>query len=243
MCRSWRRTKECPRLLDKRHCSFEHPADWTPERKPCFMFREQGRCTRGASCQFSSKTASWTRLRASARQPFQADFSRCSAPPLDPTSPLGSTQQQLSNEAPHGCVRALEGPFWHVTCTVSGPPLCTRRVHHRRVSIPSAPLHRVPRPRHAPADHRSGAPPLRNSAHSAARRGAPRPPHCPRAASVPPPRLVSARRGSSLRVPHPRYHPDTRSHRRRAPHIGQRHDGPGSGAQSGAVGAGGAAGR
>jgi hypothetical protein len=52
MCRSWRRTKSCPRKDQHRSCSFEHPAAYEVQRQVCFDFRDQGACRRGAACNF-----------------------------------------------------------------------------------------------------------------------------------------------------------------------------------------------
>lgn len=52
MCRSWRRTKECPRLAGGRPCDFAHPATHDPAVKHCFTFMNSGSCPFGADCRF-----------------------------------------------------------------------------------------------------------------------------------------------------------------------------------------------
>ena len=51
MCKSWRRSKTCPRR-DKGHtCLFKHPDEHNPEQH-CFDFAQHGHCSRGTLCRY-----------------------------------------------------------------------------------------------------------------------------------------------------------------------------------------------
>ena len=47
MCKSWRRTHECPRLKRGDRCYYKHPPEYVVPRNVCFNFRDHGKCSRG----------------------------------------------------------------------------------------------------------------------------------------------------------------------------------------------------
>ena len=51
MCRSWRRTKTCPRRAKGLPCPYSHPEDHT-NVKFCFDFAQYGHCSRGTLCKY-----------------------------------------------------------------------------------------------------------------------------------------------------------------------------------------------
>jgi hypothetical protein len=52
MCKSWRRTKTCPRLDKGKPCGYTHPADLTLTTKQCNAFRDTGFCAQGELCRY-----------------------------------------------------------------------------------------------------------------------------------------------------------------------------------------------
>ena len=57
VCRSWSRSKVCPRLDRGDRCGFQHPAGLIIVDKPkqaCFDWRATGQCRRGGACKFVS---------------------------------------------------------------------------------------------------------------------------------------------------------------------------------------------
>lgn len=96
MCRSWRRTKTCPRKDQHRSCSFEHPAAHEPQRQVCFDFRDHGACRRGAHCNFQHAAppapapARNQQQQADAPASMELDGAAAAAPAASAAAPAAS---------------------------------------------------------------------------------------------------------------------------------------------------------
>lgn len=94
MCLSWRRVKVCPRKEQGRPCSFEHPEEHVPARKPCFQFEQKGVCNR-AHCKFSHDQQP--------QQQQQPPTPAATAPAeVRQQAPLGSESASAMQEPPTG---------------------------------------------------------------------------------------------------------------------------------------------
>jgi hypothetical protein len=99
MCKSWRRTKTCPRLDKGKPCGYTHPADRTLTTKQCNAFRDTGFCAQGELCRYPHlMPASSSPAPALASSPAPASAPTPPAPsPTPPASAPSSTLPSLTS--------------------------------------------------------------------------------------------------------------------------------------------------
>jgi len=89
MCRSWQRTKTCPRMQKGQRCSHAHPADHVQPH--CFAFKDTGSCPRRDACRFPHITAQQL------QQPPPAAAPPSLAPPAVPAQADGAAAMDMSD--------------------------------------------------------------------------------------------------------------------------------------------------
>ena len=112
MCRSWRRSKLCPRREQHKACSFEHPPAHVAERKLCHSFRDTGYCVRGDKCNFQHTL---TEVQGNEQQPLSlvsasAPIAAASVAPAVPAHTAAAASASASAAAQPAAPKARGRP-------------------------------------------------------------------------------------------------------------------------------------
>ena len=122
MCKSWHKTKSCPRMQSGQRCGHAHPADHQPPH--CFEFAKSGSCSRRDNCRFPHIAAAALQLQ---QQPAPAP-APAAAPPAPVPQPQadGAADMEMSMgdgaPAPVAPVAAVAATVAAAATRQSGPP-------------------------------------------------------------------------------------------------------------------------